>query len=82
MKSFITGLIVALIIVAATCFAGEREKRSHKREHHNWIIERQTAGQVQGVPTSRRIIGKREIDVYRNGLMFERNNVVGVERSR
>jgi hypothetical protein len=34
--------------------------------------------QVQGVPTSRLIIGKREIDVYRNGLMFERDHVVGV----
>jgi hypothetical protein len=33
---------------------------------------------VQGVPTQRLIIGRREIDIYRNGLMFERNNVVGV----
>jgi hypothetical protein len=33
------------------------------------------------VPTSRLIIGRREIDVYRNGLMFERDHVVGV-RSR
>jgi len=29
---------------------------------------------VSGVPTTRRIIGKREIDIYRNGLMFERDN--------
>jgi hypothetical protein len=36
---------------------------------------------LQGVPTSRLIIGRREIDVYRNGLMFERDHVVGV-RSR
>jgi hypothetical protein len=32
------------------------------------------------VPTSRLIIGKREIDVYRNGLMFEKDNVVGVSK--
>jgi hypothetical protein len=30
------------------------------------------------VPTIRRINGKREIDVYRNGLMFEGDHVVGV----
>jgi hypothetical protein len=35
---------------------------------------------VSGVPTIRRIIGKSEIDVYRNGLMFERDNVVGVTK--
>ena len=32
-----------------------------------------------GVPTIRRIIGKREIDIYPNGLMFERDHVVGVK---
>jgi hypothetical protein len=37
---------------------------------------------VSGVPTIRRIIGKREIDVYRNGLMFEKDNVVGVSPKR
>jgi hypothetical protein len=26
--------------------------------------------------------GKREIDVYRNGLMFERDHVVGVRGTR
>ena len=28
----------------------------------------------------RRIIGKREIDIYPNGLMFEKDNVVGVTK--
>ena len=41
-------------------------------------MRRQEAGLVSGVPTIRRIIGKREIDIYRNGLMFEKDNVVGV----
>ena len=31
-----------------------------------------------GTPSTRLIYGKREIDVYRNGLMFERDHVVGV----
>ena len=35
---------------------------------------------MSGVPTLRRIIGKREIDIYRNGLTFEGDNVVGVSR--
>ena len=37
-------------------------------------MRRQEAGLVSGVPTIRRIIGKREIDIYRNGLMFEKDN--------
>jgi hypothetical protein len=36
------------------------------------------AYQVQGVPTSRIIVGRREIE-YPNGLMFEKNRVVGVK---
>jgi hypothetical protein len=32
-----------------------------------------------GVPTSRLIIGRREIDIYRNGMMFERDHVVRVK---
>ena len=55
-------------------------RRSEKREHHNYIIERQQAYQVQGVPTSRLIIGKRELDIYPNGLIFEKNNIVGVRQ--
>ena len=44
------------------------------------FLRRQEAGLVSGVPTIRRIIGKREIDVYTNGLMFEKDNVVGVTK--
>jgi hypothetical protein len=50
--------------------------------NHNYIVRRQQAGLVTGVPTIRRIIGKREIDVYRNGLIFERDHVVGVKGTR
>jgi hypothetical protein len=70
-----------MLLLAATLTAqAEPRRHEYKREHHNYIIERQEAYQVQGVPTSRLIIGKREIDIYPNGLMFEGNHVVGVKR--
>jgi hypothetical protein len=74
-----TLLTVAMLCAAITAQADDR-RRTEKRESHNYIIERQQAYQVQGVPTSRLIIGKREIDIYPNGLMFEGNNVVGVKK--
>jgi hypothetical protein len=55
-------------------------KSAVPRHSLNYILRRQEAGPVSGVPTTRRIIGKREIDVYRNGLMFEKDNVVGVAK--
>lgn len=59
--------------------ADDRRQRAERHEaQHNYIIERQQAYQVQGVPTQRLYIGGRKIDIYRNGVMFERNNVVGV----
>lgn len=54
--------------------------RAARHESHNYIIERQQAGQVSGVPISRRIIGSREIDIYRDGSMFEKNNLVGYSK--
>jgi hypothetical protein len=32
-----------------------------------------------GVPTLRLINGKREIGIYRSGLVFERDHLVGVK---
>jgi hypothetical protein len=80
MKAFMYGLAAAVIILllVGTCRADDRRESKPRRESHNYIIERQQAYQVQGVPTSRLIIGKREIDVYPNGAMFEKNNLVGV----
>jgi len=81
-------ILIAAAVAISTVHADDKKKdrRSHtqeiRREHresHNYIIERQQIGAVQGVPTSRIINGKREIDVYPNGLMFEKNNVVGVK---
>jgi len=73
----------AVVITCASAPTGahaDDRRRAERKEHHNYIIERQQAYQVQGVPTSRLIIGKREIDIYPNGLMFEGNNVVGVKQ--
>ena len=70
-------------VLLATAQADDKGRERHeRREHHNYILERQQAYQVQGVPTSRLIIGKREIDIYPNGLMFEGNHVVGVREGR
>ena len=60
----------------------QAEPRQSKERNHNYILRRQEAGLVSGVPTIRRIIGKREIDIYPNGLMFEKDNAVGVEPRR
>ena len=71
-------LKTALLIAATVCTA-QAEPRQRHAEHKNYILRRQEAGLVSGVPTTRRIIGKREIDIYRNGLTFEGDHVVGVK---
>ena len=75
-------LLVAVLktapLIAATVCTAQAEPRQHKH-NRNYILRRQEAGLVSGVPTIRRIRGgNREIDIYRNGLMFEKDNVVGV----
>jgi hypothetical protein len=71
-------LRTALIVILIATAQADDHKREDRRESHNYILERQEAYQVQGVPTSRLIIGRREIDVYSDGKMFEGNNLVGV----
>ncbi len=72
----ITTAVLILLMLELT----QAEPRQSKERNHNYILRRQEAGLVSGVPTIRRIIGKREIDVYPNGLMFEKDNVVGVTK--
>jgi hypothetical protein len=76
MKTLIT---IGMLCAAITAQADDR-RRAEKRESHNYIIERQQAYQVQGVPTSRLIIGKRQIDIYPNGQMFEGDHMIGVRK--
>ena len=71
--------IAIAVLIAVTLGMAQAEPRHRNR---NYILRRQQAGQVSGTPTSRLIIGKREIDIYRNGLMFEGDNVVGVRPRR
>jgi hypothetical protein len=80
MKIIATALLIVLTIALTRA-----EPRKSKERNHNYILRRQQAYQVQGSPTSRLIIGKREIDGYRDHrtgttLWFEGDNVVGVER--
>jgi hypothetical protein len=72
----IIGVIVAFAAYVAC--AGSRTQAEPRHTQRNYTLRRQEAGQVQGVPTNRLIIAKRETDIYRNGLMFERDNVVGI----
>jgi hypothetical protein len=75
MRIIATGVLILLMLGLA-----QAEPRQSKERNQNYILRRQQAGLVSGVPTIRRIIGKREIDIYRNGLMFEKDNVVGVTK--
>jgi hypothetical protein len=79
MKTLIAVLLVALFVSAAGA-----EPRYRSERDTNYILRRQEAYQVQGTPTKRLIIGKREIDGYRlpNGgtIWYERDNVVGIGR--
>jgi hypothetical protein len=80
MRLLVAVLRTAVLIAATVCTA-QAEPRQHKH-NRNYILRRQEAGLVSGVPTIRRIRGGREIDIYRNGLMFEKDNVVGVKGTR
>ena len=72
----------AALLIVATVATAQAEPRQSTERNRNYILRRQEAGLVSGVPTSRLIIGKREIDIYRNGLMFEGDHVVGVRGTR
>ena len=71
-------MIATAVLILLMLELTQAEPRQSKERNHNYILRRQQAGLVSGTPTTRRIIGKREIDIYSNGLMFEKNNVVGV----
>ena len=71
-------IIATAVLILMTLGMTQAEPRQSKERNHNYILRRQQAGLVSGVPIIRRIIGKREIDIYPNGLMFDKDNVVGV----
>ena len=75
-------IIATAVLILLTLALMQAEPRQSKERNRNYILRRQEARLVSGVPTIRRIIGKREIDIYRNGLMFEGDHVVGVTKRR
>jgi hypothetical protein len=75
----VVAVLKTALLIVATVATAQAEPRQSTERNRNYILRRQEAGLVSGVPTTRRIIGKREIDVYRNGLMFERDHVVGIK---
>ena len=74
--------LLNLLLAIAAAADDDKPRHHHREELHNYIIERQTNYQVPSgsVPTSRMIIGSREIDIYPNGQMFEGNHMVGDRR--
>jgi hypothetical protein len=68
--------LLAITMIATT--AAQADPRGHDR-NRNYILRRQQVYPGLGVPTSRLIIGRREIDIYRNGMMFERDHLVGLK---
>jgi hypothetical protein len=77
-------LTTTILIAMAIGLVHAEPRERDRRDNRNYIIRRQQAGLVQGPPTGRIIIGKREIDIYRgpNGtkLLFEGDNLVGIKR--
>jgi hypothetical protein len=71
-------IVIGIVCVAATVATAQAEPRQSTERNRNYILRRQQVIPGLGTPTTRLIYGKREIDVYRNGLMFERDHVVGV----
>lgn len=69
--------LLAGLLALSSAEAGDRPRKSK-----NYALRRTEAGQVQGQPLIRRYSGGRTIDVYKNGLMFEGDNVVGIARPR
>jgi hypothetical protein len=79
MRLLLAVLKTALLIIATVATA-QGEPRQSTKHNRNYILRRQQVIPGLGTPTTRLIYGKREIDIYRNGLMFEKDNVVGVRR--
>jgi hypothetical protein len=79
-KFFAISFSFLLIVLAFFATVNGQEKAKQHRESHDYVARRQQAGQVEGTPAIRRYrSGGREIDIYRNGLMYEKDNVVGVK---
>ena len=75
-------IIATAVLILLMLELTQGEPRQSTERNRNYILRRQQVIPGLGTPTTRLIYGKREIDVYRNGLMFERDHVVGVRGTR
>jgi hypothetical protein len=66
------------MLLATLTVSGQAEPR--QRTQPNYILRRQQVVPGLGTPTLRRIIGKRQVDYYRNGMVFEKDHLVGFRR--
>jgi hypothetical protein len=73
-------IIAIAVLVLMTLVELTQAEPRKRHESKNYIIRRQQAGSVTGVPILRRIRGSREIDIYRDGSMFEKDNFVGFNK--
>jgi hypothetical protein len=81
MRIIATAVLILMTLGMTQAEPRKRQSKARERhESHNYIIERQQAGLVRGVLTSRLIIGKREIDIYPDGSMYEKGNLVGFSK--
>jgi hypothetical protein len=71
-------VVLKTALIVATVATAQAEPRQSTKHSRNYILRRQQVFPGLGTPTTRLIYGKREIDIYRNGLMFEGDRVVGV----
>jgi hypothetical protein len=74
MKTILRSVTLLVLVAAVNAQAGDEKKE--KRDNRNYILRRQEAYQVRGTPEQRLIIGKREIDIYRDGSAFEKDQRV------
>jgi hypothetical protein len=74
--------VLKTALIIATVATAQAEPRQSTKLNRNYILRRQQVFPGLGTPTTRLIYGQREIDVYRNGLMFEGDHVVGLRGTR
>ena len=73
-------IIATAVLILMMLELTQAEPRQSTQRSRNYILRRQQVIPGLGTPTTRLIYGKREIDVYRYGLMFEKDNVVGITK--
>ena len=75
-------VVLKTALIVATVATAQAEPRQSTKHNRNYILRRQEAGLVSASQQCAGSIGKREIDIYPNGLMFEGDHVVGVRGTR